>query len=654
MLAACTYYPLSTGGALSDTNNQNRFRWVEIWLGIFFPKNKAAVRRPGYAKELLNELENFQSLGKLADGEYDESLKDKRIEDAYERLWNITDNQYKKYQIRLFQVIMGAFEKLTAQQLLEAVSFDPDNPDTYDNFELDELEGLYCNFLKQDSRGFLDFEHISAKVFVSEMKDDSNKPIFSETESHSILADIAIKSMERPGHRIWIAAEIPLAYWGAQAKEYLERGRQDYTKLSRTMHNSVRNRARWDYVGGYIFKNWVHHCRQLQDDDQFMRRMSESVWNARSALEAWFTFKAGAGSRNELSYAMTRSTCPDGEVTHISPLLCMVSLNFSPFSHNVGPDPALLPGLDDTTVQNLGGETALHMACALRNNAVVEDLLKFERTKRGSCLSVLFAKDCEGRIPMHAAKDNEVVKTLLRYEMLESQIQPAEDGLCTSGLLDCEAKNGETALFCIIGQCSDDYLEQIFATYRLGPCQSLEDIMFEATYNRKIETIKFLVKNRPITNFKCSERTRSIPALHRAAHEGDMEIMNLLLNWGEGIHTRGSFFGPVICTAVISEDCRVLQYLIDRGANINDSGGYGTALGMAASSGNLDMAFFLLERGADINARWGVHGTPLGAAVNGDRGDKKGMVTFLIENGADEGLLNEEDMAAFEKMMGGE
>jgi hypothetical protein len=109
-------------------------------------------------------------LDKLPDSE---DTDDKAIKEAYKRLWTINgDDQYKDLQVRVFQIITGARESLTPKQLLEFAHFDPRNTDNYENIDLDELEGLYCNFLKTNNNGYLDFEHLSARIFVSEKMEE--------------------------------------------------------------------------------------------------------------------------------------------------------------------------------------------------------------------------------------------------------------------------------------------------------------------------------------------------------------------------------------------------------------------------------------------------------------------------------------------------
>lgn len=132
---------------------------------MFFPKNENAVQVEEFTKQLLDELEKL-----LPEGKDDDIPGNKKIKVAYSRLWAINgDEQYKGLQSRFFHIITNALESLTPQQLLEAVSFDPDSNKLVE-LDLDQLEGLYCNFLKTNSEGYLDYEHLSAEIFVSEKK----------------------------------------------------------------------------------------------------------------------------------------------------------------------------------------------------------------------------------------------------------------------------------------------------------------------------------------------------------------------------------------------------------------------------------------------------------------------------------------------------
>ncbi|RPB27787.1 ankyrin, partial [Terfezia boudieri ATCC MYA-4762] len=86
----------------------------------------------------------------------------------------------------------------------------------------------------------------------------------------------------------------------------------------------------------------------------------------------------------------------------------------------------------------------------------------------------------------------------------------------------------------------------------------------------------------------------------------------------------------------------IVTLLLDQGADVNITGGdYGTALGAAAHSGNLDIVTFLLNRGADINLTGGKYGTALGTAAY--RGWPM-IAKFLLDQGANPDLTNDEGL----------
>lgn len=181
---------------------------------MFFPRNSDVVRTKTNAKELLNNLKDLKTLEILPHDQRDDSRDDKMkmaLKEAYEKLWAINGDggRDKDLQIRLFQIITASFASLTPEILLEAVSFDSKNPDHYEELEKDHLERLYSSFLKVNDQGRLEYEHLSAKKFVEEIR-DSDEAIFSSAESHRTMADIGICALERPFHRLWSNANIDL------------------------------------------------------------------------------------------------------------------------------------------------------------------------------------------------------------------------------------------------------------------------------------------------------------------------------------------------------------------------------------------------------------------------------------------------------------
>ena len=79
-------------------------------------------------------------------------------------------------------------------------------------------------------------------------------------------------------------------------------------------------------------------------------------------------------------------------------------------------------------------------------------------------------------------------------------------------------------------------------------------------------------------------------------------------------------------------DMKVVQLLLENGADVNARGGYfGNALQAAAHEHSKKVVQLLLENGADVNAQGGIHSTALEAASNRGRDD---IVGLLLENGA--------------------
>ncbi|KAH8826716.1 ankyrin repeat-containing domain protein [Flagelloscypha sp. PMI_526] len=79
------------------------------------------------------------------------------------------------------------------------------------------------------------------------------------------------------------------------------------------------------------------------------------------------------------------------------------------------------------------------------------------------------------------------------------------------------------------------------------------------------------------------------------------------------------------CRLLVSHGAKV-DYLGEERAN---------ALQAASSAGNLDVAQFLIEEGANVNAPGGEYGTSLHAAADAATLSRLDMVQFLVQNGAD-------------------
>jgi ankyrin repeat protein len=116
-------------------------------------------------------------------------------------------------------------------------------------------------------------------------------------------------------------------------------------------------------------------------------------------------------------------------------------------------------------------------------------------------------------------------------------------------------------------------------------------------------------------------------ALHAAAKGGHIALMRELLDHETpanmaargSLHSFGDYSGSVLENGVLSGRVEVVEFLIERGADVLfQEDIYGSALQLAASKGNIAIFKVLVAHGADINAHRGPLGSPLTAAAAAD------------------------------------
>lgn len=132
------------------------------------------------------------------------------------------------------------------------------------------------------------------------------------------------------------------------------------------------------------------------------------------------------------------------------------------------------------------------------------------------------------------------------------------------------------------------------------------------------------------------ERYASRTLLHEAAAQGNPEMVEFLLRLGADANG-GGVHPPLYCVA---NECggagggEVVRALVRGGANVNDNRGVKrcTALHMAARRGSVEIAEAILDCGAGIEARDSLGETALRRAVNCN---KIQVAEFLVARGAD-------------------
>jgi len=121
--------------------------------------------------------------------------------------------------------------------------------------------------------------------------------------------------------------------------------------------------------------------------------------------------------------------------------------------------------------------------------------------------------------------------------------------------------------------------------------------------------------------------------LHLAAREGDVDTASFAIDHNASVNARDKADNTPVIYAAERGDIILLRLLLteDR-KGINLAGELGTALGVAAASGELEVAATLLEFGADIDAKDKKGTSPLMVAITAKQ---PRMVDYLLKKGAD-------------------
>ncbi|RYN72660.1 hypothetical protein AA0120_g12741 [Alternaria tenuissima] len=118
-----------------------------------------------------------------------------------------------------------------------------------------------------------------------------------------------------------------------------------------------------------------------------------------------------------------------------------------------------------------------------------------------------------------------------------------------------------------------------------------------------------------------------------AAEQGNVGVIEVLLDKGADVNAQGGRYGNALQAALEKGYTEIATLLLDKDADVNAQGGlYSNALQAAAARGHKEMATLLLDKGADVNAQGGYFGNALQAASA--RGHKE-MATLLLDKGAD-------------------
>jgi ankyrin repeat protein len=156
--------------------------------------------------------------------------------------------------------------------------------------------------------------------------------------------------------------------------------------------------------------------------------------------------------------------------------------------------------------------------------------------------------------------------------------------------------------------------------------------IFVAAQNGDLETVKSLLKVNPELVRKID--TLGVTPLHRAAQQGRIDVVRLLLASGADVNAQDKYGNTPLHESALFGHKDVVALLLASKADVNALNKNGeTPLHRAAMTGHNDVAELLLANGAGVNAKDNGSTTPLQLAVVNGRQD---MVELLRQHGGHE------------------
>ena len=153
--------------------------------------------------------------------------------------------------------------------------------------------------------------------------------------------------------------------------------------------------------------------------------------------------------------------------------------------------------------------------------------------------------------------------------------------------------------------------------------------LLKASWDGDLPIVQYLIAKGANINARASDTKET--ALMNAVTRGHTDVIKALLEAKADVTPRNSFDFNAFTTAVAAGKQDIAGLLLDAGAKIGDGASGLTPLAFAVSSGNIDMIRFLVERGADVNAKMKDGTTPLKLAKKGDQAE---IVALLEAAGA--------------------
>ena len=167
--------------------------------------------------------------------------------------------------------------------------------------------------------------------------------------------------------------------------------------------------------------------------------------------------------------------------------------------------------------------------------------------------------------------------------------------------------------------------------------------IYVAVMKNSVEVLKYMLAKLGPNNdiiYRHRDDVNKVCNLNRAAYDGHVEIIRVLLDYGmninEGTSVKSNRYP--ITEAAWMDKTECVKYLVECGADINQQGmdADWSVLSLAVENNNVELVKFLVEKGADVNIK-DIFGRPplYHATVKG----YPNLITYLVANGADENVI---------------
>ena len=282
----------------------------------------------------------------------------------------------------------------------------------------------------------------------------------------------------------------------------------------------------------------------------------------------------------------------------------------------------LLAHSTDVNAVTNEGKTALMMSAKSGHDPVVELLLSYNasvriRDKLKQTVLHYAAKGAHKRIAQHVLeKDIEVMndQDIDGYSALHTAIYNKEPDFVKMLLekrpdinINLQDERGNTPLLLTVHRRLDDVVEHLLK------CEADMDIrnrkgetaLLLAIKDKAGSTRKTLLQSSDHVNVNCGGGVFPT-ALHMAAWDGELEVVQQLLKHGADVNAVGGLYNTALQAAAFGGFEDVVDYLLKNGADASLGGGlFANALSAAVASGAFTIVPMLLAEKDDINAQDG-------------------------------------------------